>query len=143
MRVVGTGEIVNTAEIIENHLPDRHGDNDIATINVSSRPEARALTQAQVAMMAAEAPTEFELGSNYPNPFNPETVIPFAVPEQAHVRIAVYDLLGREVALLLDEARSVGRYELTWHAGRLPTGVYIVRMQAGTTVKVRRVTLLK
>ena len=110
---------------------------------MSSSPEARALTQAQVALIAAEAPTEFELGSNYPNPFNPETVIPFAVPEQAHVRMAVYDLLGREVALLLDEVKSVGRYELKWQAGRFPSGVYIVRMQAGSTVEIRRVTLLK
>ena len=116
-------------------------DQDSATSNVSA--QARALSQMETAMMAAEAPTEFELGSNYPNPFNPETVIPFAVPEQAHVRIVVYDLLGREVAVLLDAVKSVGRYEVRWQAGRFSTGVYIVRMQAGSTVKTRRVTLLK
>ena len=88
-------------------------------------------------------PTAFELRGSYPNPFNPETVIPFGVPKQAHVQIGVYDLLGREVALLLDEVKSVGRYELTWQAGRFPTGVYIVRMQAGAIIKTQRVVLLK
>ena len=152
--VVGsTGEIGNTAEVIKSYLPDpdsqpdngeaEDDDQDSIVISVSQPVQTRDL-QAQASLLEiAEVPTEFELGSNYPNPFNPETTIPFAVPEKAHVELAVYDLLGREVALLLDEERSAGRYEMKWQADNLPTGVYIVRMRAAGLIKTQRVVLVK
>ena len=87
--------------------------------------------------------TAYHLTAPYPNPFNPETVIPYAVPEASHVRIAVYDVLGREVAVLVDGTVPAGRYEVVFSAGQLPTGMYLVRMEAGTEVLPRRVTLMK
>ena len=88
-------------------------------------------------------PTEFELRGNYPNPFNPETVIPFGVPQSSHVRLEVYNLLGQRVALLLDEPMAAGRHTVTWYAVDEPSGVYLVRLVAGKVQKTQRVTLVK
>ena len=88
-------------------------------------------------------PTAFALRSNYPNPFNPMTTIPYEVAETEEVRLAVYDMLGREVAVLVDGRVSAGRYEVVWEAGNRPTGVYLVRMEAGGVVHTRTVTLMK
>ena len=87
--------------------------------------------------------TTFALGNNYPNPFNPTTMVPFSLAEAAHVSIKVYDLLGREVAVLVDGAMSAGRHEVTFEASTLPTGVYLIRMEAAGIVQVQRVTLMK
>ena len=155
IRVVvgGQGEFANAAEVIQSYLPDpdsqpdngeaEDDDYDSIMITVLQPTQTRGLQAQATLMEAAEVPTEFELGANYPNPFNPETTIPFAVPEKSHVQMAVYDLLGREVALLLDDERAAGRYALTWRADNLPTGVYIVRMQAGAIIMTQRVVLLK
>jgi photosystem II stability/assembly factor-like uncharacterized protein len=103
-------------------------------------------------------PTKMELMQNYPNPFNPSTVIKYDVgvvsgqspaprstagPVVSNVRLAVYDLLGREVAVLVNEKREPGRYELVFDGSRLPSGVYIYRLEAGSTVASRKMMLLK
>ncbi len=149
VRVVAEGEITNRVEVLESHLPDpdsviggrgpgNEPEDDEAEVIVVASPQAQARASEE-----AGAPKEMALGSNYPNPFNPRTVIPYAVAERSVVRIAVYDLLGREVAVLVDGAVSAGRYEVTWDASRLPTGVYVVRLRAGPVVKTQRVTLMK
>ncbi len=70
-------------------------------------------------------------------------MIPYAVPEAVHVHIAVYDVLGREVAVLVEGTVSAGRYEVVFSAGQLPTGMYLIRMEAGAEALTRRVTLMK
>ena len=82
---------------------------------------------------------------NYPNPFNPSTSITYAVGGSVArvVRLSVYDLLGREVAVLLNDSRAPGRYEVTWDAANLPSGVYVYRMTAGDHVDAKRMMLLK
>jgi hypothetical protein len=73
---------------------------------------------------------EFSLGQNYPNPFNPSTKISYSIPEDAKVSIKVYDMLGTEIAELLNEAKSAGYYEITFDASSLSSGVYIYRITA-------------
>ena len=75
-------------------------------------------------------PTTFGLGQNYPNPFNPETTIPFSLENASHVRIAVYDLLGRETADLVNGTLSAGSHTVQWDATSQPSGTYICRMTA-------------
>jgi len=75
-------------------------------------------------------PGEFALMQNYPNPFNPSTVIRYDIPATASVKIVIYDVLGREVAKLADGVQVAGRYNVTWNASGLATGVYIYRMEA-------------
>ena len=147
-QVTEAGEITNTAEIIEGHLPDLDSvfgdgdpsddDQDSATLTASNAQAKSTATESETGV-----PTAFAVYQNYPNPFNPETTIPFAAPTQGHVRIAVYDLLGREVAVLIDDVVSAGRHEVRWQADNIPTGLYLVRLQSGSTVKTQRATLLK
>ena len=155
--MTAAGEIVNIAAVTSSHLEDPDSvvgldevpdedDEDAATLTVeaTSGRVAEAEPEAgQGETSAAGTPEVVELGLNYPNPFNPQTVIPYGVPEATRVRLEVYDLLGRRVAVLVDGVVEAGRYEAPFRAERLPTGVYLVRMQAGVEVQTRRITLMK
>ena len=88
-------------------------------------------------------PTHFVLNPNFPNPFNPSTIITFSIPKQSHVTLRVYDVLGREVASLLDETRPVGSYAVQFDASRLPSGVYFYRWQAGEFVETKKMVLMR
>ena len=91
----------------------------------------------------AGIPAAFALEQNYPNPFNPETVIRYHLAEAGPVRLDVVDLLGRTVAVLVDEARGAGTYTATLDARPLPSGLYLYRLQAGATMLVRPMVLAK
>jgi hypothetical protein len=75
-------------------------------------------------------PAGFALEQNYPNPFNPETSIRYDLPEQAHVRLAIYNPLGQNVATLIDEEEPSGSYQVKFNAGTLSSGVYFYRLEA-------------
>ena len=92
---------------------------------------------------ADAAPDNFALDQNYPNPFNPSTRIGYAVPEDAHVRLVVYNGLGMEVAVLVDETLPAGFYEADFDASGLATGTYLYRMTAGDFTLTRTMTLSK
>ncbi len=89
------------------------------------------------------APAAARLDQNYPNPFNPRTVISSQLPAASHVRLVVYDVLGREVAVLADERRTAGTYRDTFDAGGFSSGVYIYRLTAGQFVESRSMILLR
>lgn len=88
-------------------------------------------------------PLDFALHPIYPNPFNPQAVIPFSVAEVGRVRLAVYDLLGRSVATLVDEVKQTGSHKTIFNGRELGGGVYLVRMTVGDFTQTRRVTLLR
>ena len=88
-------------------------------------------------------PEVYSLGQNYPNPFNPETTISFGLPEAANVRIAVYDLLGRQVALLVNGYREAGMHEVSFDAADLSSGLYVYRIEAGDFTAVKKMILMK
>lgn len=88
-------------------------------------------------------PEGFALQANYPNPFNPSTRIGYEIPSGSRVRIAVNDLLGREVALLLDAEQPAGRYEVTWDAKGMASGVYYCVMEAGSFRSTRAMLLMR
>ncbi len=90
-----------------------------------------------------ELPDHFALSQNYPNPFNPATEIAFALPENARVRLTVYDVLGREVARLVDGELPAGYHRVTFEGSRLATGMYFYRMEAGSFVQVKQMILVK
>ena len=89
---------------------------------------------------AQEVPVELALAAPVPNPFSGTARVAYALPATARVRIAVYDVLGREVAVLVDGERPAGRHEVQLHGDGLAAGVYVVRMTAGDRAVVRRVT---
>jgi hypothetical protein len=82
---------------------------------------------------ASEIPHRFVLEQNYPNPFNPETTIVYKIAGRQSVRLDVYDILGREVATLVNEKKSPGAYEVTWDATGQASGVYLYRLRARQT----------
>ena len=79
---------------------------------------------------ATELPAEFSLSQNYPNPFNPTTELSFTIGRLSLVTMKVYDVLGREVATIVNEELTLGRYSRSWDASKVPSGVYYVRMVA-------------
>ena len=88
-------------------------------------------------------PKEFALEAAYPNPFNPVTIIPYAVPRAALVKLSVYNILGQKVADLVNDQKEAGYYRISWNADRMASGVYIVRMDADTFQSSRKIVLLK
>ncbi len=95
------------------------------------------------ALEHAEIPETYALYANYPNPFNPLTQIEFALPTTVHVRVAIYDLSGRQVAVLTDWELAAGRHRVTWNAGTNSSGIYMVRMSAGSFSATRKLMLVK
>jgi len=91
----------------------------------------------------AGRPEKFELAQNYPNPFNPSTSIKFTIPRQVGVSLKIYDILGREVATLLDEVKAPGTYSVTWDASALASGVYFYRIKAGDFMQAKKMMLVK
>ena len=88
-------------------------------------------------------PTNFNLEQNYPNPFNPSTTINYSLPKASLVTIKVYDILGREIATLVNQQKNPGNYEVQFNASKLASGVYFYRMQAGDFVETKKLLLLK
>jgi hypothetical protein len=92
---------------------------------------------------AGELPGQVVLKQNYPNPFNPSTNIRFELPKASHVNVAVFDILGREVSVLVNERRDAGVHEVKFDASGLSSGVYFYRLRAERFVQTRKLVLLR
>jgi exopolysaccharide biosynthesis protein len=95
---------------------------------------------------ALAQPKDFSLKQNYPNPFNPSTIIEFATTSETKdltTTLKVYDLLGREVATLLNQRLSSGLHKVVWNAGNMPSGVYFYRLQSGNYVETKKMMLVR
>jgi N-acetylmuramoyl-L-alanine amidase len=88
-------------------------------------------------------PTTFALLENYPNPFNAMTNIPFILGQDSHVKIKVYNVQGEEVALLFSGMLPQGRHETRWNASYVSSGLYVIQMEAGSTLTTQKITVLK
>ena len=91
----------------------------------------------------SEIPSQYRLHTSSPNPFNPTTSIRYDVPRRAHVRLAIFDARGRQVATLVDGMQQPGEHEVRWHAPDIASGIYICRMTAGQFVATRKLTVLR
>ncbi len=128
--------LVGPGECSENDTPARP---DLG----SSGERAAMQAPASDAFQAdAPVPTEFRITS-YPNPFNAATTLRIEVPEPVHVRLDVYDVLGRRVSRLADDRREAGVHAVTWNAGDLPSGTYIYVFRAGTFRQTGSIVLMK
>jgi predicted lipoprotein with Yx(FWY)xxD motif len=88
-------------------------------------------------------PTEFSLQQNYPNPFNPETVINYQLPVSGNVSLKVFDMLGREVATIVNEVQKAGMYDVSFNGKAFASGTYFYRFQSGNYVKINKMVLMK
>ena len=121
--------------------------NNSISLNPVQEEEYQILIGDSVLIKTAEQeilPTEYQLYQNYPNPFNPTTTIEYSIPKTSVVMLKVYDLLGREVASLVNEQQPAGYYNVIFPLkGRFASGVYFYRLQAGNFSKVKKLLLLK
>ena len=88
-------------------------------------------------------PAEYALEQNYPNPFNPSTTIKYSIAEDGFVKLAVYNMLGEEVAAIVNTTQKAGRYEVNFNANKLSSGVYVYGIEAGNFVSAKKLMLLK
>ncbi len=123
-----------------------------ATLGTSPNPEASdpAWVQSNILIVNVEdeinnksMPTSFRLSQNYPNPFNPSTVISYQLPVTGIVTLKIYDVLGNEIDILVNEEKPAGEYEVEFNASALSTGIYFYRITAGSFTQTRKMVLLR
>jgi len=90
-----------------------------------------------------QIPTEYELAQNYPNPFNPFTTIQYSLKEKSSVELILYDILGAQVVVLVNEEQDAGYYKVNFNAGSLASGVYLYRIKAGDFIESKKMILMK
>jgi hypothetical protein len=91
----------------------------------------------------SELPLEYSLAQNYPNPFNPSTTIDYSIKSAGEVTLKVYDMLGKEVASLVNAGQEVGSYSVEFNAANLPSGMYVYRLSTNNFVDTKKLILLK
>lgn len=101
------------------------------------------LKSQELIIKGLEVPITYSLEQNYPNPFNPSTTIRYQIPQDGIVTLKIYDILGAEVATLVNEQKIAGRYEVNFNASTLASGVYIYKIQSGKFVASRKMILIK
>jgi Secretion system C-terminal sorting domain len=97
----------------------------------------------KVVEVSIKVPEKFALEQNYPNPFNPGTKINFVIPKSSFVNLKVYDVLGNEVATLVEEEKQAGSYEVNFDASQLSSGVYFCKLTAGDFIETKKMLLMK
>jgi hypothetical protein len=121
-----------------------HGFDTTATAILRGTGVYLGITGGPTGIVASGSPPlDFQLFQNYPNPFNPSTTIEYALPRTAHISVKVYNLLGSEVATLVDENQGAGVHRLVWNARNMPSGVYLYMIRAGEYVQSRRAVLIR
>jgi hypothetical protein len=91
----------------------------------------------------SQVPKEFNLEQNYPNPFNPETIINFDLPKSGFTTLKVYDILGKEVAVLLNENKNAGRYDVKFDGSALSNGMYFYKLESNGYSAIKKMMLIK
>ena len=120
-----TGEMI---DLYINGTVDTWSSNGVSVVTLSSTPEL---------------PSTVTLNGSYPNPFNPATTISFSIPSEMSVDVKIYDISGRVVGELMSGIQSQGLYEITWDASNYASGLYFVRLVAGTEMQTQKIMLVK
>ncbi|MBP9192631.1 MAG: T9SS type A sorting domain-containing protein [Ignavibacteria bacterium] len=110
-------------------------ENDYVTIKYSQTVGITSISN--------QIPVSSDLSQNYPNPFNPTTNLEFGISDWGFVSLKVYDILGNEIAVLVNENKPAGRYSVVWNAENYPSGVYFYKLTSSIFSEVKKMTLLK
>ena len=113
---------------------------EVSSVTVSSLED---ITVVLGDLQSYLAPSEFALSASYPNPFNPSTSMDLSLNESGYVSVKVYNVMGQTVSTLVDGNMDAGYHTLTWDADNMPSGMYLVRVQAGNNVETQKLMLLK
>lgn len=103
----------------------------------------KTITLTSTPLPEGKIPQVFSLDQNFPNPFNPSTKFTYHIPSRGIVTLTIYDLVGRAVALLVNEEKQAGRHSITWYASSQSGGVYFARLQSAHNVQTKKLILLK
>ncbi len=114
-------------------------DPDEPTVNV----EVTAIGVTDVTQQDNPAPSNYFIEQNFPNPFNPDTKIKYSIPQVSHVELRVFDILGNEIATLVNEEKGIGVYEVDFNASSLSSGIYIYNLKAGEFVSTKKMMVVK
>lgn len=136
------GVVIRWAAEILDSVKAEYG-SKLRFVTIAQLEESIRRTSTGVDEAVAEAPDAMELLPNFPNPFNPSTVIGFRLSVSGQTSLRVYDLLGRDVAVLVDGPMAPGAHSVTFDATGLPSGIYVVRLSDGIRSATRRILLLK
>jgi len=148
----GTTTETQTYSFNDENLPSGKYQYRLKQIDFNGMYEYSNAVEVEIILLA-----EFSLGQNYPNPFNPSTKIRYTVPtvttsqssraetrdEGSRVQLKIYDVLGNEVAVLVDEYKSAGNYEVEFNSQNLSSGIYFYRLQAGSFIETKKMVLMK
>ncbi len=121
------------------------GDNNVI-VTGTSQSHITTVKYSQVTGLkniSSGIPQKFFLSKNYPNPFNPVTKIKFALPQTSMVRFSIYDILGNEVGVFINEVRPPGEYEFELSAEKLTSGIYFYQLEAGNFIETGKMSLIK
>jgi len=102
-----------------------------------------AFAYSDIVEVDVEAPIEFALTQNYPNPFNPSTILSYSIPQSSFVTLKVYDIIGNEVATLVNETKSAGKYDVSFNASNLSNGVYLYSIKTDNFTSTKKMILMK
>src|SRR4030095_4956555 len=125
--------------------PDSTGNDTAVTVTLYNAivETARWVVPIGIKPVSTEIPKEFNLYQNFPNPFNPNTKINFDLPKGSDVKIVIYDLLGRETAVIANEQLDAGKYSVDFDASSFASGVYFYRITAGDYTNIRKMMIVK
>jgi hypothetical protein len=130
-------------ELIDPTSDNARGESWKASVGHGSPGRKNSITSAIDDTMNKAIPDTYALMQNYPNPFNPTTAISFQLSAVSFVRLSVYDVLGKEVATLVNRELTAGIHTVSWDAHDLPSGVYVYRIVAGNYVASSKMLFLK
>jgi len=123
---------------------DVTGSDNPATITVSGKKDVTAVFELSTDVDDnVSIPVEYSLNQNYPNPFNPSTTISFSLKNQGQTSLVIYDVLGREIATLVNREMNVGKYDFSFDASQLSTGIYYYQIKSGEFVATKKMMLIK
>lgn len=143
VKIVALKEWDADAEVSLNHFKALNREGEIVDADNDAVITDLGDDNRQPEHSSSDLPDELKLLGNYPNPFNPETRISFEVPETQHVTVRVYNMLGQEVATLMNDQVSAGSHAVNFRANELSSGMYIYRLTAGNQVQTKKMMLVK
>lgn len=113
------------------------------SVNESALSNVVTQSTTDVTQTTSSIPSKYSLNQNYPNPFNPSTSIQFDLPRAGFATLKIYDILGKEIASLINETRPAGSYTVSWNAQNMPSGMYFYKLTSGGFTQVRKMMLIK
>ncbi|AFN73761.1 peptidase S8 and S53 subtilisin kexin sedolisin [Melioribacter roseus P3M-2] len=148
-KISGPGAVSVDGRFTWTPMPDQAGKSYVLMVEVSdgelTAVSNKIIKVSDVVTGVEEEgiPKEFKLLQNFPNPFNPTTVIKYGLPKEAHVRLTVYNVLGQEVMTLVNENQSAGYHRVSFDANELNAGIYIYKLEAGDYVSIKKMIYMK